>query len=212
MAITTAAAIIGGSLIAGGLGARSASKAARAQQAGQEASIAEQRRQFDITQGLQKPIFEAGDVARQELLASLGLSGEEAESQFFGRFKESRGQQFLRQQQERALTRTAAARGGLQGGNVLTALQEQAEGRAAGRLGEFQNRLAGLAGAGQVAATNVGQFGAQSAGSIGQSLQAQGQARASGILGQNQAFQSTLGNVFTGAGQFGLFNQQDRAM
>ncbi len=208
MAISTAAAIIGGSVVSGVLGARSARKAGQAQERGAEAGIAEQRRQFDITTGLQRPIFEAGDVARQELLASLGLAGPEAEAGFFERFKETRGQQFLRQQQEKSLTRTAAARGQLVGGNVLTALQEQAEGRAAGRLGEFQNRLAGIAGAGQTAATQTGQFGQQTAANVGNLLSQGAQARASGILGQGQAIQQGLGGVFTGLAQGGFLGGQ----
>jgi len=63
-----ATAVVAGAVISGVAGSRSAKKAAEAQQAGTEAGIAEQRRQFDITTGLQRPIFEAGDVARQELL------------------------------------------------------------------------------------------------------------------------------------------------
>lgn len=208
MAISTAAAIIGGSVVSGVLGGRAAKKAGRAQQAGAEAGIAEQRRQFDITTGLQRPIFEAGDVARQELLASLGLAGPEAEAGFFERFKETRGQQFLRQQQEKSLLRSGAAIGGLGGGNIRTALQQQAEGRAAGRLGEFQNRLAGIAGAGQTAASQTGQFGQATAGNIAQLQASAGQARASGILGQGQAIQQGLGGAFTGLAQGGFFGGQ----
>lgn len=203
-----AAAAVAGAVISSASAKSSAKKASRAQQEGTEAGIAEQRRQFDISTELQRPALEAGDIARQQLLSSLGLAGPEAEAQFFEGFKETRGQQFLRQQQEKALTRTAAARGQLTGGNVLTALQEQAEGRAAGRLGEFQNRLAGLAGAGQVAATQTGQFGQQTSGNIAQLQALGGQARATGILGQGQAVQQGIGGVFTGLAQSGLFSQQ----
>lgn len=167
--------------------ADAAREAGQLQATAAEQGIAETRRQFDVATELQRPSFEAGDVARQELIASLGLSGQEAESQFFDRFKETRGQQFLRKQQERALTRTAAARGQSLGGNVLTALQEQAEGRAAGRLGEFQSRLAGIAGAGQTAATFTGQLGQQTGANVANLLGTAGQARASGILGAQQA-------------------------
>lgn len=199
-------AVAGATLVSTVVGAKAAKKAGQAGQAGSEAGIEEQRRQFDISTGLQRPIFEAGDIARQELLASLGLSGQEAESQFFDRFKETRGQQFLRQQQEKSLTRTAAARGQLTGGNVLTALQEQAEGRAAGRLGEFQNRLAAISGAGQTAASQAGQFGQQTGVNVANLLGQGAQARASGILGQNQAIQQGISGLTTIAGQSGLFS------
>jgi len=125
-------------------------------------------------------------------------------------FAETPGQQFLRQQQERGLLRSASAIGGLGGGNVRTALQQQAFGRAATQLGEFQNRLAAITGGGQVATQQIGQLGAQTAGQIGALLQAGGQARASGILGQQQARAGSLGGlvkagigIFGGGGLFG---------
>jgi len=206
-AVVAAGIVAGGSIISSAQGSRAARRAGEAQERGAEAGISEQRRQFDVATELQRPALEAGDVARQELLASLGLSGQEAESQFFDRFKETRGQQFLRQQQEKSITRTAAARGQAVGGNVLTALQEQAEGRAAGRLGEFQNRLASLAGAGQTAATTTGQFGQQTGANVANLQQSGAQARASGILGQNQALQQGFGGVTRAIGQLPFFQQ-----
>jgi len=207
-AIIGAAIVAGGSIIASKQGSKAAEGVAAAGERGAEAGIAEQRRQFDVATGLQRPALEAGDLARQELLASLGLSGQEAEGQFFDRFKETRGQQFLRQQQEKATTRNAAALGQRLGGNVLTALQEQAEGRAAGRLGEFQNRLASLAGAGQTAATQTGQFGQQTGANVANLQQAGAQARASGILGQNQALQQGISGVTGAIGQLPFFGAQ----
>lgn len=102
-------------------------------------------------------------------------------------FAETPGQQFLRERQERSLLRSASATGQLGGGNVRTALQEQAFGRAATQLGEFQNRLAALSGGAQTATTNVASLGAGAAGQISQGLQTAGASRASGILGGQQA-------------------------
>ena len=207
-AIIGAAIVAGGSIVASRKGAKAAESAAAAGERGAEAGTAEVRRQFDVATELQRPSIEAGDLARQELLASLGLSGQEAEGQFFERFKETRGQQFLRQQQEKATTRNAAALGQRLGGNVLTALQEQAEGRAAGRLGEFQNRLAAIAGSGQTAATTTGQFGQQTGANVANLIQQGAQSRQSGILGRNQAFQQGVSGVTTAIGQLPFFQQQ----
>jgi len=121
------------------------------------------------------------------------------------------GQQFLRDRAQRNLLRSSAAIGGLGGGNVRSALVQQGVGFAQQDLQNRFGRLGKLAGQGQAAATNIGQFGAQAAQNIGQSLQAQGQARASGILGQNQAFQGALSGAFTGLGQSGFFNQTPQA-
>lgn len=75
MAIGTAAAIVGGSIISGVLASKSASKAARAQTAGQDASIAEQRRQFDATQASLQPFQQTGQDALNQQRILLGLGG-----------------------------------------------------------------------------------------------------------------------------------------
>lgn len=114
-------------------------------------------------------------------------------------FAETPGQQFLRERQEKALLRSAGAIGGLGGGNIRTALQEQAFGRATTQFGEFQNRLAGLTGGAQTATAGLTQLGGQTAGQISGLLQAGGQAQASGILGAQQAG-AALGGQVLGAG------------
>jgi hypothetical protein len=79
MAIGTAAAIVGGSLISGALGSKAAGKAASAQQAGAEAGIAEQRRQFDLTQEQFEPFRQAGVSALEQQRILLGLGGTAAD-------------------------------------------------------------------------------------------------------------------------------------
>ncbi len=134
-------------------------------------------------------------------------SAAEQQQAAFARFADSPGQQFLRDQQERSLLRNTAAIGGLGGGNVRTALQTQAFGRAQTDYQNQLNRLAALSGTGQTAATNLGQFGAQTAANIGQLQQAGGAARASGILGQQQAISRGISDVAGVAAQSGWFNQ-----
>lgn len=120
-------------------------KAAKKRAAGITEGIDEQRRQFDLTREDFAPGIEAGDVSRERLLEFLGLRGQEAEQAAISGFTESPGQAFLRERQERSLLRNQAAIGGLGGGNVRTALQEQAFGIASTQLGERKDRLAGLA-------------------------------------------------------------------
>ena len=205
MAISTAAAIIGGSVLTGVLGAKSAKKSAAAGAKGQEAGIAEQRRQFDITQGNIQPGIETGNLARERLAASLGLSGTEAEDAFFASRTESAGQRFLRERGEKSVKRNAAALGQRLGGNLLTALQEQGIGFASQNLSEEQNRLASLAGSGQTAAANLGSIGSASASNIQQGLSLAGQSRASGITGANSAIQTGISGVATGLARSGVF-------
>ena len=174
-----AAAIIGGSIITGALGARSARRAGEAQQRGAEAGIAEQRRQFDITTGALteaqevnrrallagqaqqvrqvQPFAEAGRGALQQQQALLGLGTPEEQAAAQATLTESPGQRFIRERAERSAVRNAAAIGGLGGGNVRSALVEQGAGFAAQIEGDQFRRLQGLTSAGQVAATNIGQ-------------------------------------------------------
>lgn len=175
-------------------------EAGKVQAAASEEAVAEQRRQFDISQEQFAPFREAGVSALEQQQALLGLSGQEAEQQALSQFQESPGQAFLRQRQERALLRNASAIGGLGGGNVRTALQEQAAGIASTQLGDFQNRLASLTGSGQTATSNLAQLGGQTAANIGAALQQAGAARASGITGQAAGFREGVGQVAQFAG------------
>lgn len=206
MAISTAAAIIGGSVVSGVLGSRSAKKAARARGEATDATIAEQRRQFDITQAGLQPFQEAGEAALTSQQALLGLSGPEAQAAAFTELEQSPGQQFLRDRAQKNLLRSASAIGGLGGGNVRSALVQQGVGFAQQDIQNQFGRLGQLAGQGQSAATNIGQFGQQTAGNIGTALLAGGQARETGILRQGQAIQQGISGIATGLGQSGIFS------
>lgn len=166
---------------------KAARKASELQAKAGEAGIAEQRRQFDVTQESLRPFQEAGVSALGQQQALLGLSGQEAQQAAFTGLQESPGQKFIRERQQRSLLRGAAAVGQRLGGNVLTALQEQGTGFAQQDIENQFGRLGQLAGQGQNAATNIGQFGAQKASNIQQGITSTGQARASGILGSQQA-------------------------
>ena len=174
--------------ITGVEGAQDAARdAAGIQAQGAQAGIEEQRRQFDVTQEMLRPRVEAGDLALQQQQNLIGLGGQEAQQAAFAQLQESPGQKFLRDRQQKALLRNASAIGGLGGGNVRTALQEQAAGFAQQDLQNQFGRLGQIAGQGQTAGTNIGQFGAQTAGNIAGLTQAGSEARASGILGAAQA-------------------------
>jgi hypothetical protein len=98
------------------------------------------------------PFREAGVAATQEQQALLGLGSPEEQQAAMERFTESPGQQFLRERQEKALLRNMGAIGGLGGGNIRTALQEQAFGRAQTDLANRIQQLSQLSGRGVTAA------------------------------------------------------------
>lgn len=118
--------------------------------------------------GLQRtldPYYQGGTDAQQLLAAQSGALGADAQQQAFDDFIASPGQQYLRDQSEQAILRNAAATGGLQGGNVLQALQQNAIGLAAQDLQNQQNVLGALAQGGLSAGSQLG-AGQQRAGEL----------------------------------------------
>jgi hypothetical protein len=175
-------------------------RAAEAQVTASQAGIAEQRRQFDISQEQAAPFREAGIAALGQQQALLGLSGQEAQQQAFQGLTESPGQQFIRQRQEKALLRNAAATGGLGGGNVLSALNQQQAGFAQQDIQNQFARLGQLSGQGQATTSQIAKLGGQTASNIA-GLQGQaGAARASGILAPTQAATAATNQVLQLAG------------
>lgn len=122
----------------------------------------------DLFSGFQGSLDEIGGVGQAEQMAlnMSGAAGQEAEQGAMDSFLESPGQQFLRDEQERALTRNASAIGGLGGGRVRSALQEEAYGRAATNQQQRFNNLSALINPEQQRSVNIGNTLAQS----GQSL------------------------------------------
>lgn len=199
--------IIGGALLAGAYASHEAAgateRAGDVQAAAASEAAVESGRQFDVTQERLEPFRQAGLGALSQQQAMLGLSGQEAQQQAMQGLQESPAQQFLRGRAERGLLRNQAALGGLGGGNIRTALQQQGVGFAQQDIANQFNRLGTLTGAGQTATTNVAQLGAQAAGQQGQFGMQGAQAQASGILGAQQArgqFLGQLTNVGLGAG------------
>lgn len=203
--------------VTGGLfgGPGAAKGAGEAQTAAIQQAIEEIRKEFGITEQEFQPFRQAaiggegvtGALTRQQEF--LGLKGPEAQQQAYAGFLESPGQAFLRRRGEESLLRNAAAIGGLGGGNIRQALQEQAIGVAAQQQSELQDRLAGLTGLGYQATSGLGGLRSQKASNIGQLLTAQGQARASGILGEQQGKAGIVGNLIGAAGSIGgLFSDE----
>jgi len=125
----------------------------------------------------------------------------------YSTFAESPGQQFLRERQEQALLRNQAAIGGLGGGNVRTALQEQAYGIAAQQesdwyqrqMAERQQQLSNLysvSGMGMTAGQNIASGSLQEQLNLAGLLERSGASLADLYAGKGTA----LGNVAIGAG------------
>lgn len=129
-----------------------------------------QGRQDLMNYGLQgaqylNPYLQQGTAANTYAAQLSGAMGDQAQQDAYNRFQASPGQQYLQDEAERAITRNAAALGGLGGGNVLQALQQNAIGLAAQDFDNSFNRLSGLAdrgfGAGGAMGNLYGDVGSQ---------------------------------------------------
>lgn len=183
--------------------------------------------------GLQ-PFVRPGQQAQDRQAALSGALGPAAQQAAFATFMESPGQAFLRERGDLAVTRNAAALGGLGGGRVQQELQRQGIGLAAqdfsnsfGRLGQVADRGLGAAGAigslrgqgagilgqiGQTGASLLGQLGSQAGGFAFDTgrLLSSGRTRAGEqIAGQVGGTTSALSNLIQqqGIGLSGLFDQ-----
>jgi len=190
-----AAAIVGSAAI----GAYSANRAGKAQAsaAGRAADL--QQEQFDRQVELQAPWRQAGERALGKL---------EAASEYtpFGmaQFQADPGYGFRFEQGQKALERSAAARGGLISGNTGGALQQFGQGMASQEYQNAFNRyqaerqarlgpLQSLAGVGQTSVNALGQAGQNYATGMGEALGAGAQARASGYMGAANAIGGGIG-------------------
>ena len=193
------AAIVGSAAVASAASIGSGVMQSSALNKGSKSSIEEQRRQFNIAQGINAPRIAAEDAAREELMNVLGLGNQPFDFSSVN----IPGQQFAIDESQRAVERSAAARGGLASGNTLAELQNRALGITNQNFASnFLNPLTSLAtgNAGQIAANQALQLGTN----IGNTQQNLATNRAN-VIGQtfsgvNQAVQGGLSNY--------LLNQQ----
>jgi hypothetical protein len=180
------AAIIGGSLLSSQSASSAADTAAGASTQASQASIAEQRRQYDLNRTDQAPYLAAGTESVNELAAGLKPGGRFASATPFDfRYDPNAdpGTAFRFKQGMEALDRSAASQGRLMGdpkrsirfgqelasqeynnafNRYLTGFNAQTSER-----NQVYNRYAGVAGTGQQATNQIGAQGANMANNIG---------------------------------------------
>lgn len=195
MAWMIPAAIVGSSL----LGSSAAESAASTQAAAADRSAQLQKEMFDKQVQLAEPWRKAGEQALNKLIPL-------TDYQTFGmdQFQADPGYAFRLSEGQKALERSAAARGGLLSGATGKALTRYGQEMGSQEFtnafnryqAERQARLAplqSLAGVGQTTATQLGQAGQQMAANVGEAIGAGAQARASGYTGAANALTGGLG-------------------
>lgn len=170
-------------------------KGANAQAAGQQASIDEQRREYDQSRADQAPWLDAGKQA-------LGLEQNYLAGDTSG-FQNSPDYKFAVQQGTRQLDAGATANGNLWGGGADADRIALGQGLATQYANNYWNKISGMAGNGQQSAANLGQLGANTANQIGQAYGNIGQARASSYANTANSWNNFGNQMGTLAGQYG---------
>ena len=187
-----ATAVVGSTAV----GLYSANKAAGTQAAASDQSNQLQERMFNRQVELQEPFRQAGINALNKI-ESGDIMGSMDPSYSF-RFQEGL----------KALDRSAAARGGLLSGGALKAAQRYGQDYASTEFGNAYNRLAGRAGFGQTASTNMGTAAGNYGVNAGNNMMAGANARASGYVGGANALTGGLNqylNYTQGQNMLGMF-------
>jgi hypothetical protein len=188
---------IGGSAL---LGASAAKSAASTQAAAADRAAELQNQQFQQTREDLAPYRAAGQTALNALTPLA------TNYQKFGmdQFQQDPGYAFRLSEGQKALDRSAAARGGLISGGALKAAQRYGQDMGSQEyMNEFNryqternaqlNPLQSLAGVGQTTSQQLGQFGAANAANVGNYLTSGAAANAAGQVGAANAFTGGLG-------------------
>lgn len=212
MTFWTAGAIV----LSGAMGSNAARSAANTQ-ADAAANAADlQYKQYQQTRKDQMPWMQAGQRALTK------LEGASDYTPFsYNQFTADPGYAFRLAEGQKALERSAAARGGLISGSALKAAERYGQDMASQEYTNAFNRyqaertaklqpLQSLAGVGQTAAQQLGQAGSAYASNAGNLLTSGAAAQAAGTVGQANAFSGGLGQYLNYTQGNNLINALNR--
>ena len=172
---------------------------AKAQERAADRATAEQKRQFERQMKLQEPFRLAGVNALPELIEASRYTPFSMDQ-----FQQDPGYAFRMREGLKALDRTAAARGGLLGGNQLRGVTQFGQDLASQEYTNAFNRyqaerqaklgpLQSLVGLGQTSANTVGNAAAQYGNAMAENQIARGNMRASSYMGAANALTGGIG-------------------
>lgn len=190
--------VAGAVVVSGALNANAAGKAADTQAGAARDAAQLQNEQFQQTRQDQMPWLKAGERALTKLEGAVDYTP-------FGmkQFQADPGYAFRLAEGQKALERSAAARGGLISGAALKAAERYGQNVASDEYTNAFNRyqteraaklqpLQSLAGVGQTTAANLGSAGAANAANVGNYLTSGAAAQAAGTVGQANALTGGL--------------------
>lgn len=191
------AGAIGGALIT----SNAMGNAAQTQADAAGAASAVSNAQYQQTRTDQAPWRAAGGDALNQINEQMGNYNHDFS---MADFTADPGYQFRMQEGQKAIERSAAARGGLNSGATMKALDAYNSGEASQQYQQAYtnfnndktqrfNRLSSLAGLGQTATANTGAAGANNANNISQNIIGAGNAQAAATIGQGNAINNGIG-------------------
>lgn len=204
----------GASLLGGAMSARGATQAAETQAAAADRAAALQKEMFDKQMAGQEPYRQAGLTGQNRLMELLGLGGTPG-AEGYGKYAKDfsmadyqadPGYAFRLGEGQKALERSAAARGGLISGGALKAATRYGQDAASQEYQNAFNRyqinrtnqlqpLGNLMASGQSAASNQGSAAGQYGVNAGNLITQAGQAIGAGQLGVGNTINNALGTA-----------------
>jgi hypothetical protein len=209
-------AVAGATLVSGYMGSQAAGKAANTQAAASDRAAQLSNEQFQQTRQDQMPWLQAGARALNKLEGAVDYTPFS-----YNAMTADPGYAFRLSEGQKALDRTAAARGGLISGSALKAAERYGQDMGSQEYTNAFNRyqqeraaklqpLQSLAGVGQSTAANLGSAGAANANAMGNYLTGGAAAQAAGTVGQANAINQGLSTYLNYSQGNSLLNALNR--
>jgi len=200
-----AAAVVGGAVVGGVATAYSSRQAADAQSSASEhatdASIAEQRREFDLAQEVMSPYVERGDKAGDMQADMLGINGPEKQQAAIDSIQNSPEFAALMKSGETSILQNASATGGARGGNTAAALAQYRPAVLAQLINDKFTRLGTTTQLGQASAAGAASAALTTGSNISNAMLQNGQivgnANAGAALARGQAVNNVTDSIGT---------------
>lgn len=204
------AAVGGAAVIGAGASIYSSNKASKAQQQASQQANDTQMAQYNQSRADLTPWRQTGQNALRDLADLTGVAYSDGQPMTqapqrpnqLQALMNSPGYQFRMAEGNKALDRSAAARGGLFSGATLKALSRYNQDFASNEYGNRWNQLAAMAGIGQAATNQTGAYGQSMANNVSNNLINAGDARASNYINMGKTINSTLNDAAAGYGYY----------
>lgn len=222
-----AAAVVGAAVLGAGATIYAANKASSAQSNAAKSANDVQLQMFNRQTELQEPFRQGGLTAQQQIMQLLGIGGDPNAAGYgslakpfsMADFEADPGYQFRMDEAQRALERSAAARGMLLSGSTLKGIERYSQGLASQEYQNAFNRyqieraaklnpLQSLMGSGQSSANTLTSAAGNYGNAAAQNYMNAGAARASGYVAAGNAISNAVNGMANAYAMQPIYNAQ----